>query len=146
MNISRKVLAFTLLGLLPLLISCQRNNTVCPPDNGTAITPLKLADLLESTTVPISNDPPTTVEIDGKMIEVDKLVDYPLCNDEWDGIVYVGCDVQVAIAEFDQEDNPLFFKGCNLNIQPNTIVYVAAHNDAPFYKGCSCHIGENPTP
>jgi len=29
-----------------------------------------------------------------------------------------------------------------LNIAPNTVVYVAAHNDAPYYKGCSCHTGQ----
>jgi hypothetical protein len=24
------------------------------------------------------------------------------------------------------------------------VVYVAAHNDAPYYNGCSCHTGTNP--
>jgi hypothetical protein len=73
-------------------------------------------------------------------------VDYPLCNDDWSGIVYVSCDAQVAEAKSDAQDNPLFFEGCNLNIEPNTVVYVAAHNDAAYYKGCSCHTGEEPMP
>jgi len=77
-------------------------------------------------------------------VQVDKLVDYPLCNDTWSGTVYVSCDAQVADAELDAEENPLFFKGCDLNIAPNTEVIVAAHNDQAYYKGCSCHTGEDP--
>jgi hypothetical protein len=87
---------------------------------------------------------PIQVEIGGKEMDVDKVVDYPLCNDDWRGTVYVSCNVQVAEAELDADSNPLFFKGCNLNIAPNTVVYVAAHNDAPYYKGCSCHTGVLP--
>jgi hypothetical protein len=89
---------------------------------------------------------PTRIEIQGKLIEVDKLVNYPLCNDDWSGTVYVSCDAQVAEAELDADANPLFLNGCNLNIEPNTVVYVAAHNDAAYYKGCSCHTGEAPLP
>lgn len=73
-------------------------------------------------------------------------MDYPLCNDVWSGTVYVGCDARVAQAALDEESNPLFLKGCDLDIAPNTVVYVAAHNDAPYYKGCSCHTGEAPAP
>lgn len=73
---------------------------------------------------------------------VDKLVDYPICNDNWSGIVYVSCDARVAKVEMDENSNPLFFKGCDLNIAPDTIVYVAAHNDSAYYQGCSCHTGE----
>jgi hypothetical protein len=74
-------------------------------------------------------------------MQVDKLVDYPLCNDNWSGTVYVSCEAQVAQAELDAGSNPLFLQGCNLKIAPNTVVYVAAHNDAAFYQGCSCHAG-----
>ena len=49
-------------------------------------------------------------------------------------------------SKLDDEDNPLFLKGCDLHIEPNTIVYVADHNDQPFYKGCSCHTGKEPLP
>jgi len=87
---------------------------------------------------------PVTLEIKGKMIEVDKVVDYPICNDDWSGVVYVTCDAEVAEAALDADENPLFFEGCELNIEPDTIVYVAAHNDAAYYKGCSCHTGEEP--
>ena len=80
------------------------------------------------------------------LAQLDKLVDYPLCNDDWSGTVYVSCDAQVAESELDAQANPLFLKGCNLNIAPNTVVYVAAHNDEAFYKGCSCHTGGSPLP
>jgi len=133
--------------LLPfILFGCERNSTVCPQDEGSPQPALQLADLLEAPP-PIPNSAALIqVEIQGKVIEVDKVVDYPLCNDNWSGTVYVSCEAQVAEAELDADANPLFLKGCNLNIEPNTVVYVAAHNDAAYYKGCSCHTGEAPLP
>ena len=75
------------------------------------------------------------VEIKGKMIYVDRVVHGFLCDDSWSGTIYVDDDVQVA----EWEDNPFFFKDCNLSIEPATIIYVAAHNDDQFLKGCTCH-------
>jgi hypothetical protein len=89
---------------------------------------------------------PIKVEIGGKMISIDRLVEGPLCNDTWSGTVYVGCNTVVGQSRMDAEENPLFLQGCNLNIEPNTTIYVAAHNDTAFYKGCSCHTGEDPIP
>lgn len=134
--------AFILIGLL--LSACARRNTICPEDEGTPRPSLQLADLIDLPPPTSASSEPTRVEIRGKGMEVDKLVDYPLCNDDWSGTVYVSCDVQVAEAELDANSNPLFLKGCNLNIAPDTVVYVAAHNDAPYYKGCSCHTGTLP--
>lgn len=131
---------FILLGFL--LFACTRNNAVCPSDEGTSRPALQLADLIELPPPTSDSSEPIQVEIKGRKMEVDKLVDYPLCNDNWTGTVYVSCDAQVAEAELDVESNPLFLAGCNLNIAPNTVVYVAAHNDAPYYKGCSCHTGQ----
>ena len=144
MRLNKKYLPFTIFVLVLSLTACSRTNTVCPPDEGTQQAALQLAAVIEMTPPPLSG--PTQVEIRGKRMEVDKLVDYPLCNDNWSGMVYVSCDAQVAEAELDADANPLFFKGCNLNIEPNTVVYVAAHNDAAYYKGCSCHTGEVPQP
>jgi hypothetical protein len=128
-----------------VLFGCERNKTVCPPHEGTPRASLQLADLIK---MPVRSDSPEPVEavIGGKKIAVDKLVNYPLCNDNWSGTVYVSCEAQVAEAELNADSNPLFLKGCNLHIAPNTIVYVAAHNDAPYYKGCSCHTGAAPQP
>jgi len=81
---------------------------------------------------------PISLEIAGKTIAVDKVVDGPLCNDAWNGIVYVTCNVLV----YQWEEEPTFLKNCNLSIAPGTVVYVAYHNDAAYYNGCSCHTGE----
>ena len=128
------------------LAACARTNTVCPPDEGTPKPALQLVELIQETPDPNPSDTPIQVEIRGKLVEVDKVVDYPLCNDDWSGTIYVNCDAQVAEAELDADANPLFLRGCNLNIAPNTVVYVAAHNDAAYYKGCSCHTGDAPLP
>lgn len=139
-----RIIVFLTAAILVLTISaCGRERTGCLDGSATPRPTLQLADLL-MTPAPPSPDGPSMVEIKNKMIEVDKLVDYPLCNDDWSGTVYVSCDSQVAIAEFDEEENPLFFAGCSLNIEPNTIVYVEAHNDTAYYKGCSCHTGGDP--
>ncbi len=140
----RSNIIFLLLSLLTILslTACERGKSVCPPE----ITPrptLELADLL-LTPAPDLDSTPVQVEIKGKMTLVDQMVDYPICNDHWSGVVYVTCDAQVAEAALDEEDNPLFFQGCDLTIEPNTVVYVAAHNDSAYYKGCSCHTGEDP--
>jgi hypothetical protein len=127
------------------LAACDRKKTVCPSDAGTQQPALQLSVLIERTS-PSPSTGPIEIEIQGRRMKVDKLVDYPLCNDEWSGTVYVSCEAQVAEAELDKDENPLFLKGCNLNIAPNTVVYVAAHNDAAYYKGCSCHSGGAPQP
>ena len=133
--------------VLALMFSaCERERTGCKVEGATPRPTLQLADLHLQTPEPGSSEEPIMVEIKGRMMEVDKLVDYPICNDDWSGTIYISCDSQVAEAELDADENPLFFKGCNLNIEPNTIVYVAAHNDSAYYKGCSCHTGEDPIP
>jgi len=146
MLLNKKLLCFIIMLVSLFLFACSRTNTVCPPDDGTPQPALQLADLIEIPSSPPKSSGPIQVEIRGKLMGVDKLVDYPLCNDTWSGTVYVSCDAQVAEAELDADANPLFLKGCNLEIEPNTIVYVAAHNDAAYYKGCSCHTGEDPLP
>jgi len=137
------MLALILAGLIS---GCERQKVVCPQAVGTAQPKPTLAELIN---LPMPRDnslEPTVVQIGGKPMRVDKVVDYPLCNDRWSGEIYVSCDAQVAEAETDADENPLFLKGCNLEIAPNTVVYVAAHNDAAYYRGCSCHTGEDPLP
>lgn len=127
------------------LSACNRKNNVCPPIEGTPQPKPALVDLIALSS-PAPQTKPITVEIGGKLISVDRLVQGPLCNDTWSGTVYVGCSAIVGQSEMDTEENPLFLQGCKLNIASNTIVYVAAHNDAAYYKGCSCHTGEDPIP
>jgi hypothetical protein len=129
---------FLLLALSSLLSACQRNNFVCPTEYSPSESALELSELASIIPTPGPTPAPISVEINGKMVLVDRVVEGPLCNDSWYGKVYVDCGVQVA----QWTEEPLFFKGCNLDIEPGTVVYVAAHNNEAYYKGCSCHTGE----
>jgi len=124
-----------------LLSACGPQAPVCPPATGT---PRYLTVPLEAppTSVPGSDSTPVVMEIGGKTIPVDKLVEGPLCNDTWSGTVYVSCNIQVVA----WEEEPLFLKNCNLTIETGTIAYVAYHNNAAYYNGCSYHTGEQPAP
>jgi len=133
---NRLILIFTIT-ILILLSACQPPAPVCPPVTGT---PQRLEippNELPTPTVGILSTP-VPMKIGGKTIAVDKVVEGPLCNDTWSGIVYVTCNVQV----YPWEEQPIFLKNCNLSIAPGTIVYVAYHNDTAYYNGCSCHTGE----
>jgi hypothetical protein len=77
------------------------------------------------------------VEIGGKRLLVDRVVEGPLCNGAWSGTVYVTCNVQV----YPWQGQPTFLKDCDLTIEPGTVVYVADHGDEPYYQGCLCHTG-----
>ncbi len=77
------------------------------------------------------------MEIRGKTVTFDRVISGPVCNDTWEGTVYVACDLELVKWKI----KPFFLtNGCNLEIKPDTVVYVAAHNNAAYYKGCiSCH-------
>jgi len=145
MRLSKNSLILLIIVSAFFLAACERRKTVCAPESVTTEPALQLSDLVEMK-APQPTIEAISVEIGGKQTKVDKLVDYPLCNDEWSGTVYVSCEARVADAELDADANPLFLKGCDLKIAPNTVVYVAAHNDAAFYKGCSCHTGGGSQP
>jgi hypothetical protein len=105
---------------------------VCSPDAVTTMIPPFPASN------PLAIKPSTTpieVKIKGKLREVDRVIHGPVCNDTWQGVVYVACDVQVAA----WEEEPIFLRECNLTIEEDSVVYVASHNDQQFNKGCSCH-------
>jgi hypothetical protein len=125
-----------LIFLALLAVACQSSQPICPPDSVTY-----LLDFSTTAEIYPKQHSPTQVEIKGKTISVDHLVQGPLCNGKWSGTIYVGCDVQVT----QWEEEPTFLKDCNLEIDPGTVVYVAAHNDDPYYNGCSCHTGEVPS-
>jgi len=128
------IISFTV--LLILLSGCQPAKPACLPVAGTrqylAAPPTQLA------ATPGPSPTPATVKIGGRTITADKVVVGPLCNDVWSGTVYVSCNIQVIA----WEEEPLFLKNCNLTINPETVVYVAYHNNAAYYNGCSCHTGE----
>lgn len=128
-----------LLSLAFLLLSgCRPSTPACPPLTDS---PQPLSDsspTAPSIATPESSLAPTQVEIGGRAITVDQVVDGPLCDGAWSGTVYVTCNVQVL----PWEDQPTFLRDCDLDIAPDTVVYVAYHHDAPYYNGCSCHTGE----
>lgn len=128
-----------LLFFILLVTSCQSKNTVCTAERGTPqlfADPAQLPVRIAAPGPPLN---PTLVTISGKQVLVDKVVQGPLCNDAWQGVVYVDCDVQIAA----WQESPTFLNDCDLEIEPDTVVYVAAHNDAAYYKGCSCHYAED---
>ena len=135
-----KIFRISLFVFILLLLAACKAKPVCPTGTET-LEYLSLLDLEGlSSSAPENSSSPTEVEINGRMMTVDKVVTGPLCNDNWKGIVYVACDVRV----FKWEEKPLFLKNCNLSIEPDTVVYVAYHNDAAYYNGCSCHTSEQP--
>jgi hypothetical protein len=133
------ILAFAVL-LIPLS-GCKPAASACQQVTGT---PRYLTTPPEALPTPTSGSSPTPLlmEINGRTIPIDRVIEGPLCNDTWSGTVYVTCNVQV----YPWVEQPTFLKNCQLTILPGTVVYVAYHNDAPYYNGCSCHTGETAGP
>jgi hypothetical protein len=132
-------LAILITSFLLIISACQPPPPACPPES---IIYLNNSNPSIGEEVPESISPaptPELIEIDGKMMLADKVVRGELCNDSWHGTVYVPC--KIRIYEWDEEAD--FLQNCDLAIEPGTVVYVAAHNDDPYYKGCSCHTGED---
>jgi hypothetical protein len=137
----QKTISLFLVLFILLFIPACSQKPACPNQNESNrfFSP---ADLENQPALSADNTPiPITTKIGRRTMNVDRIVSGPLCNDQWRGTVYVTCDVQVL----KWEEKPLFLKGCNLEIEPNTVVYVAYHNDAAYYNGCSCHTGEQPS-
>jgi hypothetical protein len=127
--------------LLLLLPGCQSKSPVCLPESITYISNSSSFAKISSSEDTKPSPTAELVEINGKMMHVDNVIQGPLCYGKWDGTVYVSCDLQI----YEWGEDPTFLQNCDLTIEPGTIVYVASHNDAPYYKGCSCHTGEEPT-
>ena len=92
----------------------------------------------------LSEQSPVSLDVDGKMMQFDQVIHGPLCNNHLSGSVYIACDIQIPA----WQDKPNFLDGCNLIVDPGSVVYVAAHNNAPYYQGCDyCHkTGPTDTP
>jgi hypothetical protein len=133
------ILAFV---VLPILQSgCKPVSSACQQASSTR---QYLTTPPEALPTPTSGSSPTPflMEINGRTIPIDRVIEGPLCNDTWSGTVYVTCNVQV----YPWVEQPTFLKNCQLTILPGTVVYVAYHNDTPYYNGCSCHTGETAGP
>ncbi len=126
-------LVVTLIAFL-LVAACGSSASGCPPAPE-ASRYLTVPPEALPTATPSQANTPILVPMGNKTIKVDKVVEGPLCHDTWRGTVYVTCNVQV----YPWEETPTFLDGCNLVIEPGTVVYVAAHNNTAYYNGCSCH-------
>ena len=122
-----------------LVAGCQEATPVCPP---VTQTPQYLSIPPDDLPTPTPVSSARSVMIGRHEKQVDKVVEGPLCNDQWSGTVYVTCDVQV----YPWVEDPIFLKECQLDIEPQTVVYVAYHNNTAYYNGCSCHTGLTPEP
>lgn len=118
---------------LIILAGCQPAEPVCPAGS---ITFTNAAELIALPAAAPSSS--TDVEIRGKMVSFDQVVNGPLCNVSLSGKVYIACDVTIA----KWQDAPNFLDGCDFNVADGSVITVAAHNNTPYYKGCaSCHVG-----
>jgi hypothetical protein len=127
--------------ILFALAGCGGKKSICPQPTGTPQY-LSIPPGLLASPTPAGSKSPLLMEINGRKISMDRVISGPLCNDRWSGTVYVTCDVQI----YAWVEDPIFLKGCDLKITPDTVVYVAHHNNAAYYKGCSCHTGELSNP
>ncbi len=128
----------SIISLLLILSACHRNQRICPEGSLTYLPDPNLFPALPAAGAPGQASLPVVVEIRGKMIEVDQVIQGPVCNNHLIGKVYIGCDIEIA----EWEEAPRFFRDCDFSVEPGSVVYVAAHNDTAFVKGCACHTGE----
>lgn len=129
-----KFSCFVCLLLAGFLLAACSSQSACPEGS---VTYLEDASLFPAKSSSGQSFSKVEMEIRNKTITFDRVVTGPVCNDTWEGTVYVDCEVQLL----KWEEKPDFLSnGCNLEIKPDTVVYVAAHNNAAYYKGCiSCH-------
>ncbi len=120
--------------------ACERKAIVCPEGSVTYLAGPQAFPKVSSNDNPAGASGPVTVEVGGKQMKFDRLVEGPLCNTKLSGKVYVGCNVQIP--QWDKEGNPVFFKGCDFSVEPGSVIYVGGHNNAVFKRGCACHTGE----
>ena len=116
--------------------ACERKAIVCSEGSVTYLPGIQALPKLSAA----GNPAPVEVEIRGKKMKFDRLVEGPFCNIKLSGKVYVGCNIQIP--EWDKEENPTFLKNCDFSVEPGSVIYVGVHNNAIFKKGCACHTGE----
>lgn len=123
----RASIKLTLLVFPLLMASCM--NSSCPDGAVTYLSPPYPAaqqEVIVQTRL---------VEIKGQEIPVDRVITGPVCNDTWNGTVYLTCDIQVPA----WEEDPFFWRDCDLEITEGAVVYVEAHKNKEYTEGCNCH-------
>ena len=127
----RLTLRFSLILACLILVACT--SSTCPEGTISYLTSPY------PTEVPGSPQPQVVV-LGRQEILFDQVISGPLCNDTWEGTVYVTCDLQIPFWDREGGDEEaLFFEDCDLKIAEDAVIYVEAHGNAAYYKGCSCH-------
>ncbi len=122
--------------MIPILLLAASCLPTPPPELLYTPTPK-----LNATSTPVNDlirNPSTTpvlIEIEGRMVSVDRIIEGFLCNDAWQGTIYVSPDVEVN----PWIDEPSFLRECDFRVSEGTVVHVASHPGEVFYKGCTCH-------
>jgi hypothetical protein len=130
---NKPFLIFMLFSIV-LLSACMDARSLCTPG---MITYRERTNPFPSTSEKQLN--PQQVEIKRKMKDIDHFVSGQLCNNHLEELVYVGCDIEI----YAWEDKSNFLDDCNFTVEPDAIIYVAAHNNTAYYKGCnSCHMSD----
>ncbi|MDX9851812.1 MAG: hypothetical protein RBT01_14980 [Anaerolineaceae bacterium] len=129
-----KPLLFLTFIFIILLSACMDARSLCTPG---MISYRDRGDPFPSLTETQLN--PQQIEVKKKMIDFDHVVTGQLCNNHLEGMVYIGCDIEI----YAWEGKSNFLDDCDFTVGKNTIIYVAAHNNTAYYKGCdSCHISD----
>ncbi len=136
-----KLCKLILLGMVCLvsLTACGKPEPVCPRGSITYSTDEADFPDLSASAEPAPQ--PVSVQMGRKSVEVDRVISGPLCNEHLQGVVYITCDLVLK----EWIDKPNFLDGCDFTVEPETIIYVASHQDTAYYKGCAaCHLNEEP--
>jgi hypothetical protein len=121
-----------------MLCACQPAEPFCPAGSITYREPGSPFSVPESLSSPVNSEP-LPVMIRGEEMAFDQVISGPLCNQALRGKVYVACDVEV----YAWEGRSNFLDDCDFRVEPGTVIYVAAHNNTAYYKGCaSCHTSD----
>jgi len=130
--------------LIIFLSGCQPQAPYCTENSLAYLEPGETFPTLEEISAKDTGPKQIIVEVNGKEMSFDQVVHGPLCNNHLNGKVYIACDIQIA----KWQEKPTFLDGCDFEISPGSVVYVAAHNNAPYFQGCDfCHLtGKGLTP
>ncbi len=122
--------------IFSLLAACQSAAPAAEPNAIQYVDPVTL----HSRPTPEGSGLPGEVEINGKMMAFDQVIHGPLCNNHLSGTVYIASDIEIA--KWEKTSN--FLDGCDFTLEDGSVIYVAAHQNAAYYKGClSCHAGSS---
>jgi len=124
----KKSITLILICLMMCLVACKAE---CPSERISYLDDISIFP----PNAPAEESQPTWIKLRGKEVQVDRVITGPVCNETLSGTVYLTCDIQIPA----WEENPFFFQDCDFEVEEGAVVYVEAHKDKLYDKGCSCH-------